>query len=75
MNWEIIRRGARLLLFAIGAGLFLVATWILAMEDKASSARVTAAVGFGFALLYFLPLVESFEAFGMGETQNSGQSG
>lgn len=65
MNWKNVRQGARLLIFAIGAGLFLIATWILAMEDKASSATVTAAVGFGFAMLYFLPLVESFEAFGL----------
>lgn len=47
------------------AALFLVATWILAMEDRASSATVTAAVAFGFAALYFLPLFESIEAFGL----------
>ncbi len=43
---------------------FLV-TLLLALEDKASSATVTAAMGFGFALLHFLPVFESIEGFGL----------
>jgi len=49
----------------VGAFICFIATLLLAFDDKASSATVTAFMGLGCAALYFLPIFESFEAFGL----------
>lgn len=52
---------------ALGAGAiicFAVTLW-LALNDKSSSATITGLMTLGFVALLYLPLIDSFEAFGL----------
>lgn len=58
-------KGILNLALILGAAICFFATLDLAFNDKASSATVTAFMGLGCAALFFLPIFESFEAFGL----------
>ncbi|MDF1635529.1 hypothetical protein [Mycoplana sp. MJR14] len=52
-------------LMAIGALVAVGVAIHLALNDKSASASVMAALAAGFAALYFLPLIDSLEVFGL----------